>query len=164
MAQLYDESSQLVYSVALRILANSPDAEEVTLDVYTQVWRTAARYSDDRGSVFAWMMNITRSRAIDMVRSRSVRSRSNEPLDNADVIRDSAETPDRLSELNQQRVLVRTALSGLPPDQRLCIELAFFGGLTHSELAQRLGEPLGTVKTRIRSGMLKLRTVLGELV
>lgn len=163
MAQLYDETSPLVYSLAMRMLGNTADAEEVTLDVYTQAWRTADRYRRDRGTVFAWLMNMARSRSIDHIRARTARSKSNEPLTHTDLVRDPADTPDRLSEVAEQRTLLRAALAELPADQRTSIELAFFSGLSHSELAERLGEPLGTVKTRIRSGMLKLRTALGEL-
>ncbi len=163
MARLYDDTSQLVYSLAVRMLGNTADAEEVALDVYNQVWRSAERYSRDRGTVFAWIMNMTRSRAIDHIRSRALRNKTSEPIENADLLRDLADTPDRLSEVNQQRIKIRHAMGQLPPDQRVCIEMAFFSGLSHSELAEKLGEPLGTVKTRIRSGMLKLRSALGDL-
>ena len=164
MARLYDETSQIVYPLAQRMLSSPADAEEVTLDVYAQIWRTAERYSDDRGTVFSWIVNITRSRAIDHLRARRHRARASEPLPPIEVLKDDSAGPDRLSELNQMRERVRAALTLLPPEQRTAIELAFFGGMTHSELAEHLGEPLGTVKTRLRSGMLKLRNALGELV
>ncbi len=162
MARLYDDTAPLVYSLAVRMMGNTADAEEVALDVFNQVWRSAARYSRERGTVFAWLMNITRSRAIDHIRSRALRLKANEPIENADILRDSADTPDRITEVRQQREKIRAAMAQLPADQRTCIELAFFSGLSHSELAEKLGEPLGTIKTRIRSGMLKLRTVLEE--
>jgi len=164
MARLYDETSPIVYSLAQRVLGNPSDAEEVTLDVYSQIWRTADRYTSDRGTVFAWIVSIGRSRAIDHLRSRRNRAWTSEPLGEGNAIRDEAAGPDRLSELSQQRQRVRAALALLPPEQRKPIELAFFSGMSHSELAEHLGEPLGTIKTRVRSGMLKLRNALGELV
>jgi RNA polymerase sigma-70 factor (ECF subfamily) len=164
MARLYDETAHLVYSLALRVVGEAADAEEVAADTYHQVWRTAGRYSSERGTVFSWLMNITRTRGIDHLRARRTRNRASEPMDCADVVADTAGDPERLTEIAQQRGKVRAALAGLPLEQRRCIELAFYSGMTHSELAERLGEPLGTVKTRIRSGMLKLRSSLGDLV
>jgi RNA polymerase sigma-70 factor (ECF subfamily) len=158
MTQFYDETSGIVYALACRMLGNVPDAEEVTVDVYSQIWRTADRYTAERGTVFAWVVNMARSRAVDRLRAR----RSSEPL--PEVVRDERAGPEKLSELSQQRERVRSALSALPAEQRTAIELAFFSGMSHSELAAHLGEPLGTIKTRVRSGMLKLRSALGELV
>lgn len=160
LAQLYDESSPLVYSLALRMLGDAADAEEVTMDVYTQVWRTAARYDDARGSPMAWLVTLTRSRAIDRARSRAGRTEREEPILDFSLVREERESPEAAAETGQRRKRVQAALSKLSPEQREAIQLAFFSGLTHSELARRLGQPLGTVKTRIRSGMMKLREQL----
>ncbi len=163
LANLYDESSSLVYSVALRMLTNEADAEEVTLDVYTQVWRTAPQYDASRGSVTAWLVTITRSRAIDKVRARSVRLSLEEPLEGHTHHRNYDFDPEAQTALNQKRGRIVEAMRVLTPDQRRAIELAFFSGLSHSELATQLGAPLGTVKTRIRLGMMKLKDVLGSI-
>ena len=161
LAILYDETNRLVYGLALRILGEPADAEEVTLDVYTQVWRNARGFDPQRGNVTAWLVMLTRSRAIDRLRSGAGRKEREEPLEWLPDLPASAESPEQASVSSQQRRWVRAALAELSPEQREAIELAFFGGLSHGELAARLGQPLGTVKTRIRSGMMKLREVLG---
>jgi RNA polymerase sigma-70 factor (ECF subfamily) len=145
-----------VYGTALRVLRNEADAEEVTSDVYSQVWRNATTFDGTRGSVNAWLTMLARSRAIDRLRSRA-RLRKEENLDQAVNIASAGETPERASWLGQQRSLVKRALETLSPEQREAIELAYFSGLTQNELAERLHQPLGTVKTRIRLGMIKLR-------
>jgi RNA polymerase sigma-70 factor, ECF subfamily len=155
LGPLYDETNRLVYGSALRILGDRADAEEVTLDVYTQVWRNASSFDRRRGSVIAWLMTITRSRAIDRRRSSSVRNRYELPIDSYES-RDSGVSH---ITLGLERA-VRAALSSLTPEQREAIELAYFSGYSHSELAERLGQPLGTVKTRIRLGMMKMRSLL----
>jgi RNA polymerase sigma-70 factor, ECF subfamily len=159
-ATLYDETSNLVYSVALRILGNEADAEEVALDVYTQVWRTAAKFSNERGSVNAWLIMLARSRAIDRFRSRS-RSRAEEPVDALMELAGGGPNPEQVSVLTENGDRIRAALRMISPEQRQAIELAFFSGYTQSELAEHLGQPLGTVKTRIRLGMMKLKEQLG---
>jgi RNA polymerase sigma-70 factor (ECF subfamily) len=159
-ATLYDETSNMVYSVALRILGNEADAEEVTLDVYAQVWRTAAKFTNERGSVNAWLIMLARSRAIDRFRSRS-RSRAEEPVDALMELAGGGPDPEQVSLLAENTDRIRAALQSISPEQREAIELAFFSGYTQSELAEHLGEPLGTVKTRIRLGMMKLKDQLG---
>jgi RNA polymerase sigma-70 factor (ECF subfamily) len=159
-ARLYDESSRLVYSIAYRVLGNAADAEEVTADVYAQVWRSARDYSAERGSPSTWLVMLARSRALDRLRSRDSRRQRETPLDEASTARSLDEPPEQVVALNQQRSIVRSAMASLAPEQREAIELSFFAGLTHSELAERLGAPLGTVKTRIRLGMIKLRQSL----
>jgi RNA polymerase sigma-70 factor, ECF subfamily len=158
-ACLYDETCSLVYGIALRVLRNEADAEEVTSDVYTQIWKNAATFDAARGSVNAWLTMLARSRSIDKLRSRA-RARKEESLDVITNIASSEETPERSSWLGQQRARVRTALQSLSPEQREAIELAYFSGLTQVELAERLKQPLGTIKTRIRLGMIKLRQSL----
>lgn len=161
-ASLYDASRQLVYTTALRILREPADAEEVTLDVYMQAWRNAKDYTDRRGTVGAWLVMLARSRAIDHVRSRSSRTNREEPFQEFAQFRSSEPGPDRETEVSQRRRRVVSALDTLPPEQREVIELAFFSGLTHTELATQLNQPLGTVKTRVRQGMIKIRELLVE--
>jgi RNA polymerase sigma-70 factor, ECF subfamily len=160
LADLYDESSSLVYSVALRMLGHREDAEEVTLDVYTQVWRTAASYDSSRGTVAAWLVTQARSRAIDRMRARGGRMERERPIVNFVDLEVDAPSPEQESAAGQRRRRVLMALATLSPEQREAIQLAFFSDLTHGELAARLGQPLGTVKSRIRLGMIKLREQL----
>ena len=160
LGQLYDESSSLVYSMVLRVVANTADAEEVTLDVYNQVWKSAAGYDTSRGSVTAWLVTLARSRAIDRVRSRASRARKETAMPETYDVPANTATPEQETEGAQRRRQVQAALATLPAEQRQVVELAFYSGLTHSELAERLGQPLGTVKTRIRMGMMRLREQL----
>lgn len=161
-ASLYDASRHLVFAIALRILREPADAEEVTLDVYMQIWRTAKDYNDRRGTVGAWLAMLARSRSIDHLRSRASRARREEPFPEFAQYRSSEPGPERESETSQHRRRVESALQTLPPEQREVIELAFFSGLTHAELADQLQQPLGTVKTRVRQGMMKIRELLVE--
>ena len=162
LSALYDESSGLVYGVALRMLSNPADAEEVTVDVYNQVWRTAASFENSRGSVTSWLVVLARSRAIDRIRSRTARERREEPIVDQTLFPSGGNNPEEEFSVGQLRHKVRTALDSLSAEHRRAVELAFFSGLSHSELAERLGLPLGTVKTRIRSSMIKLRESLAE--
>jgi RNA polymerase sigma-70 factor, ECF subfamily len=160
LAALYDESNSLVYSVALRMLGHREDAEEVTLDVYTQVWRTAANYDPSRGTVAAWLVTQARSRAIDRMRARGGRMEREQPMVKFFDLEVDAPSPEQESEAGQRRRRLLAALATLAPEQREVIQLAFFSDLTHGELASQLGQPLGTVKSRIRLGMIKLREQL----
>jgi len=159
---LYDQSSRMVYGVALRILANPADAEEVTLDVYTQVWRSATQYSRDRGTPLAWLLTIARSRALDRFRLRENRQSKETDIQEVAEVQALTESAEETAWLSQVRTKVRSAMRELTSEQRQAIEMAYFGGFSHSELAERLGEPLGTVKTRIRLAMQRLRQLLGE--
>jgi RNA polymerase sigma-70 factor (ECF subfamily) len=159
-ASLYDETNSLVYGLAIRMLANVEDAEEVTLDVYNQAWRIAKSFNSDRGTVTAWLMTLARTRSLDRIRSRTSRQRLVEPMPATFDAPASTQNPEDASASAQQRRIVIAALEQLPQDQRRALELAYFHGLSHSELAQALDEPLGTVKTRIRLGMIKLRELL----
>lgn len=159
-ASLYDETNSLVYGLAMRMLGNVEDAEEVTLDVYNQVWRIAKSFDAQRGSVTAWLMTLTRTRSLDRIRARASRSKNVDPLPEQFDLPSPTETPEAQTAASQQRTLVLAALNQLPAEQRRALELAYFHGLSHSELAERLGEPLGTIKTRIRLGMMKLRELL----
>lgn len=160
LGALYDETSRIVYSLTLHILNNPADAEEVTLDTYTQVWRSAATFDAQRGSVLAWLMTIARSRAIDRRRSTAARSRREEPLSEFEGPESASTQPMVMQGLETH---VRSALNSLSSDQREAIELAYFFGYSHSELAAKLNQPLGTIKTRIRLGMIRLRSQLADL-
>jgi len=157
---LYDESSQYVYGVALSVLRDVADAEEVTLDVYSQVWRSAAVYSSQRGSVVAWLLTLARSRAIDRIRSRARRYKAETPISSSEDFSASESSPEQTAASSQARHMIRRVLGQLPKDQREAVELAYFSGMSHTELAEHLGLPLGTIKTRIRMGMMKLREEL----
>jgi len=160
LAALYDATSRTVYGLLLRILADASAAEEVLLDVYSQVWRQAAAYTQERGAPLAWLTTIARSRAIDRLRRGRLERQRTEPLDAAThggSVGARAEDDVMAREVG---AVVRAALESLPPEQREVIELAYFGGLSHSEIAAERGLPLGTVKTRTRLGMMRLRETL----
>ena len=161
-ARLYDRHVRPLYSLILRILGNETEAEDVLQEVFAQAFRQASRYDARRGAVAAWLLTIARSRAIDHLRARRTRveARTGEQTlgEMPDAQPDAASTM-----LDEERSrLVRQALGELPMLQRMAIELAYYEGLSHSEIAERLEQPLGTVKTRIRLGLLKLRDVLTE--
>lgn len=160
LTRLYDATSRLVFGLVVRILSDRSAAEEVLLDVYTQVWRQASTYDSKRGAPLAWIMTIARSRAIDRLRSGKQEQLHKEPLDNVGELRSKAQSPEEATEISERQKIVRAALDTLSAEQREVIELAYFSGLSHSEIALRLGQPLGTVKTRTRLGMMKLRELL----
>jgi RNA polymerase sigma-70 factor (ECF subfamily) len=155
---LYERAHRPVFTLIMRITANRETAEELTIDVFHDVWRRAARYDAANGTVLGWIMNQARSRAIDRLRfeSRKKRSASGDEQPLAEVTAD----PSDLLELGEQVRSLRVALDTLTRDERQAIETTFFAGLTHAEAAARLNQPLGTIKTRIRSGLHKLRRAL----
>jgi RNA polymerase sigma-70 factor (ECF subfamily) len=161
LGALYDASSRLVYGLALRILGDAGTAEDVTLDVYMQVWRQAGRFDPARGRVSTWLLTMARSRAIDRLRDSQLQHSKHETLEVLADFEGGEPDPEESAAMAQKRARVQVALNSLTPDQRRAISLAFFGGLSQTEIASKLNEPLGTVKTRIRSGMLKLREILG---
>lgn len=162
LSALYDASSGLVYSIALRVLNDPADAEEVALDVYTQVWRTARTFDRSRGAVSSWLMMLARSRSIDKMRSRAGRVQREQPSDSAvERMPSTGDSPEESAAITERRQTVREALSTLSQEQREAIELSYYFGYSHSELSDLLGQPVGTIKTRIRLGMMKLRTALG---
>ena len=163
VGELYDTTNGIVYSLALRVLGDISNAEEVVLDVYTQVWRQAGTYDEERGTPLAWLLTIARTRSVDRLRSGWQRRQRTEPLETSDTIPVSGENPEIATEIAERGRLVRAALEELNSDQRQAIELAYYSGLSHSEIAARLNEPLGTIKTRIRQGMIKLRERLGPI-
>ena len=161
LRSLYEGTSRYVYGLAFRIVQDPGAAEEVTLDVYTQVWRRAADYDAARGTPSAWLLTIARTRAIDRFRSSSRQGITlQEPLEKADWIPDSSPTPEESSVMDARRRMVQGALAELPQEQRQAVELAYFYGLSQSEIAARTGQPLGTVKTRLRLSMMRLREKL----
>lgn len=160
LSALYDATSRPVFGLALRILGERADAEEVALDVYTQVWRQAARYDPARGEAVSWLMTLAHSRAIDRLRSRAGTRRREEELDDDAPVADLGPDPEAASALGERARSVRRALALLSPEQRRVIELAYFEGLTHVEIAERISQPLGTAKSRIRLAMEKLRDAL----
>ena len=164
LAALYDATCRMVFGLVLRILSDHPTAEEVALDVYTQVWRQASTYDGQRGTPVAWLLTIARSRAIDRLRSTRQEQQRKEPLDSASAESASAADPEEESVISERKRIVRSALENLSPEQREVIELAYFSGLSHSEIAAKLGQPLGTVKTRTRLGMMKLRDALKPII
>jgi RNA polymerase sigma-70 factor, ECF subfamily len=163
LAALYDGTCGMVYGLALRVVGSPACAEDIALEVYLQVWRTAQTYNVSRGSVSAWLVTIARSRAIDWLRSRKARAAEvTDPIDEIHELRDQRPSPEVVSmEANRSRA-VREAMASLPEEQRRLIELAYFSGLSHNEIARDLGLPLGTVKSRIRLGMLHMRESLGS--
>jgi RNA polymerase sigma-70 factor (ECF subfamily) len=163
LARLYDETSSMINGLLLRILAHPQDAEEVLLDVYMKAWKYASSYSEKRGSVQAWLLIMARNAAIDRIRQRNAQpaTLSIEPEAFPELASAGA-TPEEASVMQERRRRVQCVLNQLPPEQREVVVLSFFGGLTHAELAERLGEPLGTVKSRVRMGLTKLRGLLEE--
>ena len=161
LGELYDRHARTLFSLAVRILRDHSDAEEVVQDVFAQAWRQAARHDAARGVVIAWLLMMTRSRAIDRLRARRGQPASQgEPGGVPREIADSGPPVDLAILTADQIAHVRAALVALPDAQRTAIELAFYEGLTHAEVAERLQQPLGTIKTRIRLGLLRLRAAL----
>ena len=151
MAQLYERYSAIVYSVALRVLGDTAAAEDILQEVFMQLWRTPGGFDSNRGSLPGWLAVIARNRAIDSLRKRRAET------DITDVV--VSIEPDLAGGAEWSRALekIRSVLAGMPSLQRSALEMAFFQGLTHSEIAEKTGEPLGTIKTRIRTGILSLR-------
>lgn len=162
LAELYDRRIRLVFSLACRIVEMQTEAEEVAQDVFMYVWSHAARFDARRGTVAAWLLVMTRSRSLDRLRARRTRPDTFQPNDNGVLAGIAGSVED-----SEQRLLdaadvdrLRAALSTLTPGEREPIDLAYFGGLTQREIAERLNQPLGTVKTRVRTGLMRLRAAL----
>lgn len=167
LSVFYDRYSRLVFSLALNTVGDHATAEEITQDVFFRVWEKANTYRVEQAKVSTWLTSITRYRAIDVLRRRGSRPEQ-DSVQWEDVSLNALPTSDDKTEelvaLSLRRVRVQAAVASLPAEQRKALALAFFQGMTHSEIAEFLGDPLGTVKTRIRSGMKKLREILKEEV
>ena len=155
--QLYERHSRIVYALALRILQQGSTAEEVVQDVFLQVWRNARHYDEQRGPFIPWLMTLARNRALDRLRLKSERQRRQEAQ--TEEFPPVVEAPQYEKDLDEKRRAerVRALMASLHPGQKKAIELAFFEGLSHSEIAESLKEPLGTVKSWIRNGLLRLK-------
>ncbi len=168
MSTLYDRYAPGVLGLALRITREQADAEDVVVDTFAQVWRDASRFELGRGSVGAWVATIARSRALDLVRSRSRRRNLDDAAEaeaNTTPPAMGATTPSPIANVlaDERSRRVKAALETLPPAQRAALELAYFDGLSQSEIAERIVEPLGTVKTRTRLGLRRLKELLAPL-
>jgi RNA polymerase sigma-70 factor (ECF subfamily) len=157
LAEVYDRYGRTAYALALRITGDTGAAEEISLDAFWQLWQQAERFDVTQGSLLNWLLTMVRSRAIDRTRARRARKRTlaEDPTDVTPV-----HPPDEVAELRQRRALVHQAMAALSPAQRAAVSLAYYEGLSHSQIADRLQEPLGTVKTRIRQAMSVLRRAL----
>lgn len=162
LGTLYDRHAAAVYGLARRILTRQEDAEEVVQDVFAQVWRDAPRYDPDRASVAGWIMVLTRTRAIDRLRARKARPDQQDAIEPADAppLVATGADPEHTVISSEAARKVRAAFDALPDPLRTLVELAYFQGLTHSEIAGQTGVPLGTVKTRLRTAVASLRLVL----
>jgi RNA polymerase sigma-70 factor (ECF subfamily) len=163
---LYDRYSGAVYSLAVYMLQDAGAAEEVMQDTFFKVWRKGSSYNPERGKVTSWLFSIAHHRVIDEVRRRRRRDRNQvfQDVDLIDQPADDSSDPTRYAMVQMRRSRIKTALSALRPEQREVVVLAYYGGLTHSEMAKRLGLPLGTVKTRMRLALRKLKEVLESRV
>lgn len=165
LEELYDRYSSLVFSVSLRVLYDRQLAEDVTQEVFLRLWRRPQSFDPTRGRLLSWLMSVTRNRAIDEHRRLARRVRTEDPSDEPlpdQSENDGRDDPQLALALTELRWKVREAMQSLPPAQRQVIELGYFGGLTQVEIAERTGLPLGTVKTRVRLAMNKLRNELQD--
>jgi RNA polymerase sigma-70 factor (ECF subfamily) len=158
LAQLYDRYGGAVYNLALRITRDPGTAEEISLDSFLQLWRQAERFSTAHGTLPSWLFTIARSRAIDRVRAAGAAKRTQ--VEDTTPVNAAAQPPEEMAAVAERQRLVREAMTTLSPAQRTALELAYYEGLSHSQIATQLGEPLGTVKTRIRQAMIILRKIL----
>jgi RNA polymerase sigma-70 factor (ECF subfamily) len=161
-AVIYDRYSSILFGLLLRIVRDRPEAEDVLQDVFLQIWQQAVNFDPARGRAFTWLVTLARSRAIDRLRSRDARERTA----NAAAQEAVEEVGDALSDAvrAEQSEVVRGALAAIPEEQRRALMLAYFEGLSQTEIAERTGQPLGTVKTRMRAGLHKLRELLRRRV
>ena len=159
LAELYDRFGGVAYGLALRILRDDALAQDAVQDAFLGVWRTADRFLPERAKASTWILTLVHRRAVDLVRRENVRR--GEPLEHAPEPA-APETVEGEATLGFQRRVVQEALKGLPPEQREALELAYYGGLTQSQLAERLGQPLGTIKSRMFMGLARLRDLLAQ--
>ena len=161
LGALYDRYSRLAFSLAVRVVGDRALAEEITADSFVNVWRASGSYSAERGRFVSWLMSVVRHRAIDELRRLNVRPEGSAvELNEALLTTPHPDGVDDTLEAHRRQELVRSALANLPAPQREALELAYFGGLTQQEIAEKTGTPLGTIKTRMRLGLLKMREEL----
>lgn len=160
---LYDRYASLVYRLALRILANPQEAEDLTQEIFLTLWRSG-NYNPDRGSLSGFLTTLTRSRAIDKLRSRSTKLKFLQRWGQMMTAETSSSTPFEVASLSQRSQQVNSALAQLPPSQRQVLEMAYYDGLSQSEIAKKLDTPLGTIKTWSRQGLLNLRKNLKDFI
>jgi RNA polymerase sigma-70 factor (ECF subfamily) len=162
--QLYTRYSNILYATAMKFLKEDADAQDVVQDVFIQIWDKAKLYDPAKGKPLTWALTMTRNRSIDRIRAIQRRTRLRDDFEKETVADESAGIREALSgvDASERTQILREAVARLSPEQRKVIDLAFFGGLTQSEIADRLGEPLGTVKARARRGLMKLKELLGE--
>lgn len=167
LAELYDNLSRPLYSTARHILNDASEAQDVVHDVFLSLWKNAASFDSSRGAAFSWAVTLTRNRSIDRLRSRANRARllgNSIPDDLGYGSEDDMIGADSRVDIGDRAVAVRSALAELPKEQQRALELAFFSGLTQREIAETLSEPIGTVKARIRRGLIKLRDTLAHKI
>ncbi len=165
LGALYDAHARTVFTLAKRVLVRQEDAEEIVQDVFAYVWREAARYEPERATVAGWLVMLTRTRAIDKLRARRARPDLDQAADPGPALNTSVSTlasPEALAASHEDDRRVGTALAALPVEQRSLIDLAYFEGLSQSEIAERTGTPLGTVKTRMRSALQTMRAAMSS--
>jgi RNA polymerase sigma factor (sigma-70 family) len=162
LSLLYDRYARVIYAIAYKILNSSEESEEIVLDVFTQVWRIAKNYNSQKGRVDTWLFMITRSRALDRLRSHARLDKVVAASEDMLKLHSYHDSPEEDVLLQERRSYVKACLSQIPNEQRLALELAYFSGLSHSEIAAKTGISLGTVKTRIRLGLKKLREAIGD--
>jgi len=162
--QLYDRYANILYATAMKFLKEDADAQDVVQDVFIQIWDKAKLYDPAKGKPLTWALTLTRNRSIDRIRAIQRRSRLRDDFEKETVVDESAGIREALSgvDAGEKSQILRDAVGQLSPQQRRVIELAFFRGLTQSEVAEKLGEPLGTVKARARRGLMKLKEILGN--
>jgi RNA polymerase sigma-70 factor, ECF subfamily len=164
LSQLYDRYARVIYAVAYKSLGSVEECEEVVLDVFAQVWRSADRYDAKRARVDTWLFMMARSRVLDRLRGRQRRDKVTDAVISLDPPTSKVSPgPNEHVEIVERRAIVTAALEGIPPEQRLVLELSYYKGLSHGEIAAQTGLALGTVKTRIRLGLEKLRVALQAL-
>lgn len=163
LAVLYDRYSGIAYGLALRIAGDATAAEDVVQEAFVSIWKQAPRFDANRGQVRSWLLTIVHHRAVDVVRRRMSRPERALP-DDASQIADHDAPPAAAAEMAMDARAVREAVSRIPEDQRRTVEMAYFEGLTHVEIAERMGVPLGTVKSRLRIALEKMREYLGPMV
>jgi RNA polymerase sigma-70 factor (ECF subfamily) len=164
MRALYDRHSSMVYGLGLRILRDPTEAEDLVQDVFLHLWRRAELFDGDRGQFVGWLVSLARNRAIDRLRARRTREKKSDEYEVEVAAGPAAHgvDPNETAYAGELRGAVTRALALLPEPQRTALEMAYFGGLSHTEIAERLSAPLGTVKARIRQGMIRMRDLLGD--